>query len=215
MSYPASIHQAFEQYPGGVSMIPPAPARLDLAYCNEDLAHQMRKLWEDHVDWTRNYIIEAVYNKNPGAIQAAANRLLKNQDDIGNALKPVFGNDAGNSVTKLLKEHINLAVLIVDAARQGQRQKAAIFIDRWRDNGRVIARALHQLNPRYWPMRVIEKCMMDHINLTVVEVNARVNKDWAADVRAFDNVKKQILHKADVLTQGISRLLADRKRGVA
>src|SRR5689334_11165921 len=53
----------------------------------------MRKLWSDHVIWTRQYIVAAVAGA-PDA-QAAADRLLKNQDDIGNAIVPYYGSDAG------------------------------------------------------------------------------------------------------------------------
>ena len=215
MSNPASINQAFHQYPGGVSMIPPSPARIDLAFCDEKLTSQMRKLWEDHILWTRCYIIEAVYNTNKGAIDAAATRLLKNQTDIGNAMKPYFGNKMGSDLTALLKTHIIGAVNIIDAAVKGQRQKKAIAIDRWRDNGRTIARFMYQYNSRYWPQRQIEEGMRRHLDLTIVEIDARVNRDWSGDIRAYDNVKKQILEMSDMFSSGINRLLHDRQRGVA
>src|SRR5437762_6932696 len=48
------------------------------------LKQDMRKLWTDHVVWTRDYIIAAVGDQ-PDA-QAAAGRLMKNQEDIGNAV---------------------------------------------------------------------------------------------------------------------------------
>jgi hypothetical protein len=46
-----------------------------------ELREAMRKLWSDHVFWTREYVIAAV-DGTPDA-QAAAARLLKNQEDIG------------------------------------------------------------------------------------------------------------------------------------
>ena len=53
----------------------------------------MRRLWADHVIWTRQYVVAAV-GGNPDA-DAAAARLLKNQEDIGNAVVPFYGEDAG------------------------------------------------------------------------------------------------------------------------
>jgi hypothetical protein len=44
----------------------------------------MRKLWTDHVVWTREYIVAAVAGT-PDA-QPAASRLMKNQEDIGAAV---------------------------------------------------------------------------------------------------------------------------------
>src|SRR5215813_6136448 len=72
-----------------------------------ELRTNMRKLWEDHVTWTRNVII-CLTDGLPGADQAVK-RLLKNQDDIGNAVKPVYGDAAGSKLTELLKVHISTA----------------------------------------------------------------------------------------------------------
>src|SRR4051812_39140041 len=52
----------------------------------------MRKLWEDHITYTRNYIISALGGL-PDA-DAIAQRLLANQADIGNAIKPYYGDAA-------------------------------------------------------------------------------------------------------------------------
>ena len=54
-----------------------------------DLGMAMRKLWEDHVTYTRNFIISSLAGlEDAGAV---AERLLRNQDDIGNAIKPLYG----------------------------------------------------------------------------------------------------------------------------
>src|SRR5262245_33591506 len=52
----------------------------------------MRKLWEDHITWTRN-VICCLVDGLPGSDQALK-RLLENQDDIGNAIKPYYGDEA-------------------------------------------------------------------------------------------------------------------------
>src|ERR1051325_9478434 len=60
--------------------------------------HQdMRKLWSDHVIWTRDYIVAAVDDR-PDA-QAAAGRLMKNQEDIGAAVGSIYGKSAGDQLT--------------------------------------------------------------------------------------------------------------------
>src|SRR5205809_5504019 len=53
------------------------------------LKQDMRKLWTDHVVWTRDYIVAAVGDQ-PDA-QAAAGRLMKNQEDLGNAVAKFYG----------------------------------------------------------------------------------------------------------------------------
>src|SRR5438105_11594514 len=66
-----------------------------------DFQNAMRKLWEDHITWTR-LVIVAVLDDRPEK-DAALARLLQNQVDIGNAVKPFYGDAAGNQLTSLLK----------------------------------------------------------------------------------------------------------------
>src|SRR5256886_11648472 len=68
------------------------------------LSDALRRLWADHVIWTRQYIVAAVAGT-PDA-EAAAGRLLRNQEDIGNAIVPLYGEEAGAELTRLLKDHI-------------------------------------------------------------------------------------------------------------
>src|SRR4029450_10379347 len=98
-----------------------------------DLRRDMRKLWEDHVTWTRLYIVEAVSDL-PGK-DATAQRLLKNQDDIGNAVKPFYGDAAGTKLTELLNDHIKIATEIVDAAKKSDEAKKTEAGGRWTANG--------------------------------------------------------------------------------
>ena len=61
------------------------------------LRQDMRKLWTDHVVWTRDYIIAALADA-PDA-PSALNRLMNNQDDIGNAVARFYGDSAGKQLT--------------------------------------------------------------------------------------------------------------------
>src|SRR5262245_7561934 len=50
------------------------------------LREDMRKLWEDHITWTRLAII-SLTTSSPDT-EATVGRLLQKQTDIGNAVKP-------------------------------------------------------------------------------------------------------------------------------
>jgi hypothetical protein len=67
----------------------------------------MRELWGDHIVYTRNFIVSAA------AAQADTSevlqRLLRNQDEIGEAIKPYYGDAAGTQLASLLRNHIQLA----------------------------------------------------------------------------------------------------------
>src|SRR5687767_15309297 len=74
----------------------------------------MRKLWEDHIVWTRQFIVSAVADL-PDT-DTAAGRLLENQDHIGDAIKPFYGEEAGEALSSLLRDHIMIAADLVGAA---------------------------------------------------------------------------------------------------
>jgi hypothetical protein len=164
------------------------------------LKQDMRKLWTDHVVWTRDYIIAATVDQ-PDA-KAAANRLMKNQEDIGNAVAKFYGAPAGQQLTTLLKEHITIAVDLIKAAKAGDKAAQQQADSRWQQNAEQIADFLSKANPN-WPKGTLTDLMKKHLSTTTNEVVARLNKNWDADVRAFDEVHEHILHMADALSDGI------------
>lgn len=161
----------------------------------------MRKLWEDHITWTRVFIISAAADLPDKA--TATERLLQNQVDIGNAIKPYYGDAAGDKLTALLKEHITTAAEVVAAAKANDTAKMADANKRWLANADAIAAFLSEANPKNWPKADMTKMMHDHLTVTTNEVQARLKGDWAADVRAYDSVHTQILQMADMLSAGI------------
>jgi len=162
----------------------------------------VRKLWADHVVWTRLYVIAATGGTPDG--QAAAERLLRNQDDIGSAIVPYFGRDAGSQLTKLLKEHIGIAVKLVDAAKSHDTTKFAEEDARWTANADAIADFLSKAN-EHWPRKDVADLLHLHLSLTKSEVEARLQKDWNADVKAFDEILVEAMTIADALSDGIVR----------
>ena len=164
------------------------------------LARGLERLWTDHVIWTRLYIIAAVDDR-PEAGQAAA-RLLKNQDDIGNAIAPLYGQEAGAKLTGLLKEHIMIAVDLVAAAKAGDQEKFGLHDARWTANAGEIAAFLGSANP-YWPQKDVSDLLGLHLSLTKDEAVARLQHDYEKDVEVFDQILTEILTLADALTEGI------------
>ncbi len=161
----------------------------------------VRKLWEDHVTWTRVYIIAALADL-PEA-DAAAQRLLQNQEHIGDAIKPFYGDEAGEQLTSLLKDHILTAADLLAAAKSGDSARFEEANERWYDNADQIAAFLHGANPDHWPLADMKSMMRSHLDLTLEEASARLNEDWAGDVAAYDKVHDEILHMADMLSEGI------------
>jgi hypothetical protein len=171
------------------------------------LKQDMRKLWTDHVVWTRDYIVAAVGDQ-PDA-QAAAGRLMKNQDDIGNAVAKYYGAPAGQQLTALLKQHISIAVDLIKAAKAGDKAAQKAADDKWQQNGVDIADFLSKANPN-WPKATLTDMMKKHLATTTDEVVARLTKNWEADVRAYDAVYDHILHMSDTLSDGIVKQFPEK-----
>jgi hypothetical protein len=165
-----------------------------------DLHAAMRKLWTDHVVWTRDYIVAAVGDQ-PDT-QAAAARLMKNQEDIGGAVAKFYGDSAGQQLTSLLKEHISIAVDLIKAAKAGDKAAQQQADAKWQQNAVQIADFLSKANPN-WPRETLVDMMKMHLATTTDEVVARLTKNWDADVKAYDKVYDHILKMADTLSDGI------------
>ena len=173
-----------------------------------DLRNAMRKLWEDHVTWTRVFIISAAGDL--GDKDAATQRLLQNQMDIGNAIKPYYGAAAGDQLTALLKDHILISADVVAAAKANDQTKLADANRRWLANADQIADFLNKANPKNWPDADMRRMMHDHLTLTTNEAVARLHGDWAGDVKAYDAVHQQILMMADMLSDGIIKQFPEK-----
>jgi len=160
----------------------------------------MRELWEDHVTWTRNVILNIIDDL-PGT-DAAVNRLLKNQDDIGNAIKPYYGDEAGTKLAALLHTHITQAADILKALKKDDKGAVDQLSKQWTQNADDISTFLAKANPN-WKLDDMKKMMHDHLALTTDEAVARHSKDYVGDVAAYEKVHHEILEMSDMLADGI------------
>jgi len=170
----------------------------------------LRKLWEDHVTWTRLAVI-SMTTDSPDT-QTTVARLLQNQTDIGNAIKPFYGRAAGTKLTALLREHILIAADLIGAAKDGDQNALASQQARWQANADEIAAFLSNANPRSWKPAEMRAMMRSHLRLTTNEVVARLTKNWSADIRAYDRIHVQILQMADMLSGGLVAQFPSRFR---
>jgi hypothetical protein len=171
---------------------------------------QMRKLWEDHITWTRLAIV--TFADGSAGFDATATRLLQNQTDLGNAIKPFYGQAAGNTLTALLRDHIAIAVELLQAVKSGD---TAAFEDakaRWYANANDIADFLSSANPRFWPRAEMRAAMTEHLDQTLAEAAHELAGDYSASVADYEEVHRHILDMADLLSSGIIRQFPARFR---
>ncbi|MGI0012716.1 MAG: hypothetical protein ACREBU_04625 [Nitrososphaera sp.] len=160
----------------------------------------LRDLWVDHVVWTRQYIVAAVADAPD--VDSAAQRLLDNQVDIGNAIRPFYGDDAGDKLTSLLQDHILIAGDLLTAAKAGDGAGLEQAEEKWYQNADDIATFLSDANPN-WPKDHLVNMLGNHLELTKAEAVARLTGDYTADVNAFDEIHRQAMTMADELADGI------------
>jgi hypothetical protein len=172
------------------------------------LHETMDKLWTDHTTWTRLVIIDFLDNRpdlNPDLA-----RLLRNQVDIGNAIKPYYGRKAGCKLTRLLKTHIELAVPVLQAAKDGDQDALKSALSNWYANAHQIAVFLSKANPHNWPLGATSAMMKRHLKLTTNEAVEHLQGHWKADIRAYDKVRTEILMMADMFAGGIVKQFPNR-----
>ena len=165
---------------------------------------EMRRLWEEHIVWTRQYIVSAATLKGDlPDIGPTAARLFANQTDIGVAIAPFYGDAAGAALTELLNDHIAIAADAIAQAKAGKTAALQAALDRWYANADDIAAFLAAANPESWPFDAMSRHMRGHLDLTLAEAVARLGGDYQADIVAYDQVHAQILQMADMLSAGI------------
>jgi hypothetical protein len=168
---------------------------------------QMRYLWSDHAVWTRDVIV-AILDQSP-VTEASLTRLLANQVDIGNAIKPYYGEAGGQALTDLLTEHIVVAGDLLIAARGGDASFDEIKT-KWYKNGDDIAIFLNSANPENWGLEHMKQHMKDHLDFTLAEAVAHLQGNYPDEIKAYDSVYEQLMSMSDLIADGIVKQFHDK-----
>lgn len=185
---------------GTANMVEAAPKNKVYTQSEIQLKYDMQEVWIEHAWWTRSFIVSSLAGLEDQ--QVVLNRLLKNQDDIGNLIKPYYGEEAGKKLTDLLREHIVIAGNIVAAAKKGDQANVDKFNKELTRNADEIVAFLTTANPN-WNKKELTDMFYLHLKLTTDEVIARLKKDWEADIKSADLNEEHLIHMADFLTDGI------------
>jgi hypothetical protein len=164
------------------------------------LKGDMQKVWINHTIWARSYIVSALSNLQDQ--KDVLDRLLRNQQDIGNVIKPYYGEAAGNKLADLMREHIVFAGKIVSAAKAGNQADVNKLEADWHRNADDIAKFLSEANPN-WQFKTLQDMLYTHLQFITEIVLDRIKGDWKADIAATDNNEIHMIHLADLLTEGI------------
>ncbi|HKZ19388.1 MAG TPA: hypothetical protein VJQ57_04695 [Acidimicrobiia bacterium] len=199
---PTTTHESTTSAPGAASSTTTASLIDPVSF-----TQAMRDLWTDHVAWTRLFIVSAVAGL-PDT-EATAGRLLQNQSDIGDAVASFYGEEAGEGLTALLRDHILIAADLVSAAKAGDQEAIGTSSTAWYANADEISAFLAGANPA-WPEETLREMMHGHLDQTLAEATAQLTGDYAQSVAEYDHIVTHILEMADTLAEGIIAQFPDR-----
>lgn len=164
------------------------------------LSNELRRLWMEHVMWTRSFIISTAANL--GDLQFVTNRLLRNPADFAEMLRPLYGDDIAMKFKNLLTQHLMIAGDLVNAAKAGDTKTADEKRKKWYENADAIANFLSEINP-YWNRNIWQTMFYDHLKMTENEAVQILTGQYDQSIAQYDAIQKEALEMADYMTSGI------------
>ena len=172
-----------------------------------DLMNEMRRLWEEHIMWTRMVIMSIVENSQDEDL--VTKRLLRNPSDFAELLKDLYGDKVASKFEELFTNHLVIAAELVKAAVSGDNSAASEAEKKWYANADEIAAFLANTNP-YWTEKMWKDMLYEHLALTKDEAVDRINKYYAADILVYDKIQTEALKMADIMSEAIIRQFPNR-----
>ncbi len=167
-----------------------------------ELSNTIRRLWNEHVLWTRLFILSTAFSLPD--LQFVTERLLKNPDDFAKTLKPFYGEQTAAQFKQLLTDHLLIAAQLVNAAKAGNTAEADKQRKRWYANAEDISKFLASINC-YWSEREWRKFLFEHLRITEDEAVFILTGQYAKSIKEYDDIQAEALIMADVMTCGIIR----------
>ena len=178
---------------------------LKIKTSNQTYHDQWRKLWEDHITWTRVVIISILDNL--AGTPAYTARLLQNYEDMEAALTPYYGDEA-EVLGDLIQDHLVIAAQLLQALDAGQPTDA--LAASWYANGNDIAVQMNKMNPEFWPLEETQQMWNDHLDATLAEALDHFNGNFSAEVTDYDLVHDLALEMADFISNGVMKQFSNQ-----
>jgi len=175
-------------------------AATNISKAEVDLRNVIRKLWEQHIVWTRMTLISMI--KDLPDVDFVTNRLLQNPIDFKNVLKKFYGDDIASKFSDSFKNHLVIAAELVKAAKAGYSKEAADAEKRWYANADEIANFLSRINP-YWSEEYWRTMLYEHLKMTKSEAVNILTNNYEKGITDYDEIENQALKMADVMADGI------------
>lgn len=186
----------------------PTPAAVDTSE-QEEFRTAMRELWNEHGNLTVRAIVAAVSGLDETG--PVVDALQANQDRIGEAVKPFYGDEAGDALAALLHEHIDTAVATLTAAIGGDPAELETASAAFYANGDDIAAFLSEANPDNWGLDATQQMMKMHLDQVVELATAQIQGDHDQALAVYDAYIHHLnVGMADMLSTGIIAQFPDQ-----
>lgn len=164
------------------------------------IINTFRKLWEQHIMWTRSFIISTASDLKD--LDLVTKRLLQNPSDFADVLKMFYGSRNAETFKTLFEQHLLIAADLVNNAKAGNAEGADNARKKWYRNADDIAEFLSSINP-YWSKEEWQNNMYAHLEMTETEAAERLNGQYAKDIITYGMIENQALEMADLMSSGI------------
>lgn len=166
------------------------------------LLNTLRRLWMEHVMWTRSFMVSTAFNLPD--LDAVSKRLLRNPTDFATALKPFYGVANAAKFEKLFSEHLLIAAQLVNAAKAGDIKSVDEQREKWYANARELAQFLSEINP-FWDKTKWQEMLFEHLEMTENEAVQILSGKYPESITQYDSIQEEALAMADDMALGIIR----------
>jgi hypothetical protein len=168
----------------------------------------LRNLWVDHVFWVRNVVI-ATLGKQAAAAKVAEGEVVANAHGLADAIKPFYGDKAGDALFQLLAGHYGAikAYLTATAAgdKKGQDKATADLLA----NADKIATFLSSANPNL-PKDTVLGLLQAHGGHHINQIQQLKAGQYAEEAQTWAAMQEHMYVIADALTGAIAKQFPDK-----
>jgi len=165
-----------------------------------NLINLFRELWQEHIIWTRSFIVSTVSGLND--LEFVTNRLLRNPTDFANVLKLYYGVENAKIFEKLFSEHLKLAASLINNLLKGNMEAAEHERRNWYKNADEILDFLNKLSP-YMSIKKFQTLFYHHLKAVEDSFHFRFTDHYGQEIINFDVMQSEAMKMADIMSNAI------------
>jgi len=167
-----------------------------------------RDLWVNHIFWIRNVVV-ATLAKNTAEAKVAEGEVVANAHGIADAIKPFYGDKAGDALFNLLAGHYGAIKAYLTATAAGDKEGQQKATDDLLANADKLATFLSGANPNL-PKDTVLGLLQAHGMHHIDQIQQLKAKQYADEAETWAEMQTHIYVIADALTGAIAKQFPDK-----